>query len=318
MDVLIFVGGIIVLTLGADSFLRGIVGFRRGSSEAILALAGFSAVAFGTSLPDMVVNLDATQRNHASFALGNILGSSVNNIGLILAASALIAPLALRPKIYRALIPMAVFAALLVWLLAFNDHLLNKRDGIVLLAAGVIAYFISLVRAARAEPEVQKQFADAIPTHPALGRNILRAIIGMVALFFGARWCVQSAVNLSMAYKWNGYLVGLTLLAIGTSIPQLVGAMVAAKFNRGDLVVTGVLGSTVLNLLVLLGIVAIMRPVIVPPSALSLELPAVIAFLAILYPMMRGDSVVSRKEGGILLGAYVFFLAFQGWLVLNG
>lgn len=301
-----FVAGLVLLALGGDSIVKGASGLaqRFGASPFI---AGLLLVAFGTSLPELAVNARAVWVGSQSLALGNAVGSNIANIGLTLGAAALAAPLVLRRR---------AVGPLLVWLLAMTavtigfglDGVLSRSEGLLLLAGFVVMLVFLLLRGKREPAELQADIARFAETKPGLGLNLSRVAIAIVAMYFGAKWLVQSAPVVGLGLGMGPLVTGLLPVAIGTALPEMAAAVVAARRGQGDMVAGHVLGSSLFNLLVVLGGMAAFRPLPLPASFVQFELPAAFAFALVLFPMMRSQLEVSRREGAVLL------LAFGAWL----
>ena len=304
-----FVLGLLLLALGGDSIVKAASGLaqRFGASPFV---AGLLLVAFGTSLPELAVNARAFAVGSQELALGNAVGSNIVNLGLTLGAAALAAPLLVRA---RALAPLLLFvAAATLLVIGFGmDGVIGRLDGIVMLAGFAAVLALLLRRARHEDVQVQETLAQYAQTRTALGLNLLRLAIAIVLLYYGARWVVQAAPLLGAGWGLSPLLTGLLPVAIGTALPEVAAAVMAARRGQGDVVVGHVIGSSLFNLLVIVGGMAVLRPLPLPASFVRLELPAAIAFAVVLYPMLRGDLRLSRGEGAVLL------LAFAGWVVLE-
>lgn len=307
-----FVAGLVLLALGGDSIVKGASGLaqRFGASPFI---AGLLLVAFGTSLPELAVNARAVWVGGQSLALGNAVGSNIANIGLTLGAAALAAPLVLRSR---------AVGPLLAWLLAMTlvtigfglDGVLSRNEGLLLLAGFVVMLAFLLVRGRREPVELQADIAGFAETRAGLGLNLSRVAIAIVAMYFGAKWLVQSAPIVGVGLGMGPLVTGLLPVAIGTALPEMAAAVVAARRGQGDMVAGHVLGSSLFNLLAVLGGMAAFRPLPLPTSFVRFELPAAFALALVLLPMVRSELRVSRHEGAVLLLA---FFAWLGWELLH-
>ncbi len=304
-----FVLGLVLLALGGDSIVKAASGLaqRFGASPFV---AGLLLVAFGTSLPELVVNARAFASGAEDLALGNAVGSNIANVGLTLGLAALAAPLLVRARVLSPL--LVLLAVVSMALIVFGlDGVIARWEGALLLL-GFVGVLTFLLRAARREAgPVREAIASYAMTRTGLFLNVLRVVIAGVALYYGARWIVDAAPVLGAGLGWSPLLVGLLPVAIGTALPEVAAAIAAARRGQGDMVLGHVIGSSLFNLLVVVGGMAALRPLALPESFVKLELPAAIAFVLVLYPMLRGDLTLSRREGGILL------LGFVGWVVLE-
>jgi cation:H+ antiporter len=304
-----FVAGLVLLALGGDSIVKGASGLaqRFGASPFI---AGLLLVAFGTSLPELAVNARAVWVGSQSLALGNAVGSNIANIGLTLGAAALAAPLVLRSR---------AIGPLLVWLLAMTaatigfglDGVLSRGDGLLLLAGFVVMLAFLLLRGKREPAELQADIARFAETKSGLGLNLSRVVIAIVAMYFGAKWLVQSAPIVGLGLGMGPLVTGLLPVAICTALPEMAAAVVAARRGQGDMVAGHVLGSSLFNLLVVLGGMAAFRPTPLPASFVHFELPAAFALALVLLPMTRSELRISRNEGLVLLLAFAAWLAWE-------
>jgi cation:H+ antiporter len=273
-------------------------------------VAGLLLVAFGTSIPELAVNLRAVWEGQTHLALGNAVGSNVTNLGLTLGLAACFAPLLVRMRLLSNLLVLLTLSTLAVIFFGL-DGVLSRIEGIVLLLVfvGVIAFL--LTRSGRETLEVRENVAAFAETRSVLWMNLLRFAVAAALLYFGARFVVQSAPMIGASWGWSPLLVGLLPVAIGTALPEVAAAIAAARRGQGDMVVGHVIGSSLFNLLVVIGGMAALRPLPLPASFVKLELPAAIAFALVLYPMLRGDLRISKTEGTIL------FVAFLGWVALE-
>ena len=301
--------GLLLLALGGDSIVKGASGLAQkfGASPFI---AGLLLVAFGTSIPELFVNARAYAVGAQDLALGNAVGSNIVNFGLPLGLAALAAPLLIRMRLLSPMLVALVVATLAVILFGL-DGVISQLEGIVLLLAFVAMLVFMLVRSGRESLEVRESVAAYADTRSVLWLNLLRFAIAVALLYFGAKFVVSSAPILGASWGLSPLLVGLLPVAIGTALPEVAAAIAAARRGQGDMVAGHVIGSSLFNLLVVVGGMAALRPLPLPASFVKLELPAAIVFALMLYPMLRGDLRISKAEGGVL------FVAFLGWVVLE-
>ena len=304
-----FALGLVLLALGGDSIVKGASGLAQ-KLGATPFVAGLLLVAFGTSLPELFVNARAYLVGAQDLALGNAVGSNIVNFGLTLGLAAIAAPLLVRMRLLSPLLVLLAVASLA--LIVFGlDGVVSRIEGIVLLLAFVAVLGFMLARSGREPAEVRESVAAYAATRSVLWMNLLRFAVAAALLYFGAKFVVQSAPLIGAAWGWSPLLVGLLPVAIGTALPEAAAAVAAARRGQGDMVVGHVIGSSLFNLLVVVGGMAALRPLPLPASFVRLELPAAIAFVLVLYPMLRGDLRISKTEGTIL------FVAFLGWVALE-
>lgn len=307
-----FALGLLLLTLGGDSLIKGASGLAQRLGLSPFA-SGLLLVAFGTSLPELAVNARAVFTGEGELALGNAVGSNLVNLGLTLGVAALAAPLLLSMRLLAANVVVVIAASLLVLLFAL-DGALARWEGAVLLLGFAAFLVFAFVRGRREDAPVQQQLADFATTRDGLGLNLLRFAVAVLALYYGARYVVAAAPLLGAALGFGPLLSGLTLVAIGTALPEIAAAIAAARRGQGNVVAGHTLGASVFNLLLIVGGMAALQPLALPESFLRLELPAAIAFALALYPMLRGDMTISRRDGAILVALFAAWLAFELFL----
>lgn len=305
----LFLLGLALLALGGDSIVKGASGLGRHFGLTPFA-TGLLLVAFGTSIPELAVNARAVWMDQQALALGNAVGSNLANFGLTLGIAACIAPLAIR---WRALSPL-LLCFLLVCALVVGlgwDGVLNRIEGLVLLAAFVAVLAFAFARSRAETPELRAELEAYEATRGGLVQNLLRVGIAAVVLYFGAKFVVGAAGEVGLGLGLSPLLTGLLPVAIGTALPELAAAVVAARRGQGDVVAGHVIGSSLFNLTVVVGGMAMFRPVPLPDSFLWLEVPAAAAFGLALYPMLKGDLRIGRGEGAILVLAFVAWFGFE-------
>lgn len=302
--------GLLFLALGGDSLVKGAAGLggRLGISRFAI---GLCLVAVATSLPELAVNARAVLAGDRALALGNAVGSNIANIGLSLGLAALAAPLVLR---WRALSPL--LAVLLLSTVAVAglslDGGLSRVEGAVLLLVFVAVVVYAALRADDESPEVRAEVDAFAMTRGGLGLDLVRVLVAAVLLWFGAGWIVDAMPVIGAALGMDSLVAGLVLVAVATALPEAAAAIAAARRGQGDIVAGHVIGSSLFNLLVVLGgMAALGGTVPVPASFVRLELPVAFLFALLLVPLLRGNTTVSRGEGGLLLAA------FAAWLVLE-
>lgn len=325
--ILLFVAGLGLLIVGAELLVRG--ASRLAAALGIPPLViGLTVVAFGTSAPELAVSIGSafSGGNAADIALGNVLGSNTANILLILGLSAVIAPLVVSRALVRRDVPIMIGVTLLLLLLAL-DGKIGRVDGL-LLAAGAITYTVLTIRKGRAEVKAAPPDPTPAPrSRGAAGIAIDGAMVvgGLAMLVLGADWFVTAAVSTARVLGVSELVIGLTVVALGTSLPELVTSVLAALRGHRDLAVGNVIGSNLFNILVVLGITATVSPegIRVPPAALRFDLPVVIGASIACLPIFFTGWRISRIEGAIFLGGYgayvaVLFLAAAGHPALAG
>lgn len=301
---LLGVGG---LFIGAEALVRGSSGLalRLGISPLIV---GLTVVALGTSSPELFVSVKAALDGNGEISLGNVVGSNICNIGLILGVAALLRPLVIHAQVVRREVPILVAASLLLWLLLAGG--VSRIDGLILFGS-LIAYLGFSYIAARSEqkPDVAAEFGGAFP-RPAgsVLRDLAFIIGGFILLTVGAKLFLDGAVDVAERFGVSHVVIGLTVVAIGTSLPELATSAVAALKKEGDIAVGNAIGSSIFNILCILGIAALVRPIWGTVSVV--DLAVMTASAVIIYPMMRTRMRLDRWEGGTLLGLYVLYIFY--------
>ena len=301
--------GFILLVAGAETLVRGSanIALRAGISPLIV---GLTIVAFGTSAPELAVSVRSITSDLSGLALGNVIGSNIANIGLILGITALINPLRITRQLLRNQIPQMIAASLLLWILLL-DNALEFFDGIVLTTA-LLAFLVYNFRQANAETQDQ-DIPIAAPDFSLIARgmafDVVLVIVGMVLLVYGSNIFVSNAITIARAVGVSEAVIGLTLVAIGTSMPELATCSIAAFRKQTDIALGNIIGSNLFNILGILGITSLIAPIngdqISQQDFIFLAL-----FALILYPMARSGMNINRTEGAFLLSGYLVFLVF--------
>lgn len=302
--------GLVLLALGGDSLVKGASGLAQRLGIPRFTI-GLGLVAVATSLPELAVNARAVAAGDRALALGNAVGSNIVNIGLTLGLAALAAPLVLRWRALSPLLAVLLLATLAVAGLSL-DGSLSRIEGVALLLVFAAVVAFTAMRASDESPEVRAELDAFTETRTGLGLNLARVVIAAVLLWFGAGWIVQQVPVIGHALGMDSLVAGLVLVAVGTALPEAAAAVAGARRGQGDIVAGHVIGSSLVNLLVVLGgMAAIGGAVPVPASFVRLELPVAFLFALLLVPLLRGSTTVSRGEGGLLLAA------LAAWLVLE-
>ena len=316
-QVLMFALGLTVLVVGADVLVRG--ASRLAVSFGVSPLVvGLTVVAFGTSAPEMAVSVGSALAGSPDLALGNVVGSNICNVLLILGISALITPLLVDEQIIRQEIPIMIGVSALLVVMALDGHL-GLVESIVLFAL-VIAYTVFLiVQSRRASKAVQEEFGTDLPTsawdrHWAVQVGLIAT--GLVMLIVGADWLVEAAVAFARAFGVSDLVVGLTVVAVGTSMPEIATSIVAAMRGQRDIAGGNVGGSNIFNILAVLGASGIASGTGLPVSeaARNFDLWVMLAVAFACLPIMITGREIARWEGGVFLAYYA---AYTAWLVLQ-
>lgn len=306
--ILYLVGGLIMLFIGAEGLIRGSsnLAIKIGITPLVV---GLTVVAFGTSTPELVVSLKAALLGNSSISLGNVVGSNIANIALILGVAALIKPLDVHAKVIMREIPIMIGISLLLLLLLLDGEL-GFIDGLVFVS-GIITYTFVNVWMARKEksPEVVKEFKEGLKSKLGIPVSIVLMIAGLGLLILGANLFVQSAVAIAKMFNVSDAIIGLTIVAIGTSLPELITSIVAAYKKESDIAIGNVVGSNIFNILGILGITALIIPI--SSAGISyIDLGVMLFTAIILFPLSRTGFSISRAEGVLLLAGYAGYIYY--------
>jgi len=317
--VVTFLAGLALLVAGAELLVRGAAGLavRAGLSAVVI---GLTVVAFGTAAPELAVGTSDAFRGEGNLAVGNVVGSNIANVLLILGLAALVGGgLMVHERLVRLDVPLMVGASLLVTLLALDGSLSTIEGGLLL--GLIVAYVAWTVRAARREsPDVVAENEDAIDTEALAATPLVLQLGfilgGLVGLVVGARWLVSAATTVATDLGASELVIGLTVVAIGTSMPELATSLVAVVRGQRDIAVGNVVGSNLFNLLCVLGAAALAAPggIRVAEAAQTFDLPVMTAVAVACLPVFFDGYVLRRWEGAVFLAYYV---AYLGYLVLD-
>ncbi|MBK9097122.1 MAG: calcium/sodium antiporter [bacterium] len=301
-------GGLIFLFIGAEGLIRGssALALRVGITPLVV---GLTVVAFGTSTPELVVSLKAALIGNSSISLGNVVGSNIANIALILGIAALIRPLDVHANVIRREIPIMIGLSILLIVLLLDGEL-NLIDGIIFVA-GIITYTIVNISMARKEKnaEVEEEFKEGLKTKLGVQVSIIFVIGGLGLMILGANLFVTSAISIAKAIGVSDAIIGLTIVAVGTSLPELITSIVAAFKNESDIAIGNVVGSNIFNILGILGITALVIPL--SSEGISYIDFGVMLFTAlILLPLSKTGFKISRLEGLFLLTGYIVYIYY--------
>ena len=310
-------GGGLLLYFGAEWFVGG-------ASALALALrvpqilVGLTVVAYGTSAPEVIVGVQAASAGHGDVALGNVIGSNIANIGLILGVAALIRPARVDGALRRRELPMLVASTALVPWLLFDGSVSSWEAGGLLLVA--VAYTAWMIRAARTASAVADARVDArtagaaadtagAPNPVGSRRAAATAGVGLVVLLVGGNLFIEGAVSVAHALEMSERLVGLTIVAVGTSLPELVTSVIAARRGHSDLAVGNVVGSNIFNTFLCLGVASLAGSVSAPLGTLGVDLVALVVMTGLAATFVRSERTISRLEGALLVVLYCVFSA---------
>lgn len=314
MDSFFVLGGLAALVVGGDLLVRGAVNVARALRVPPMVI-GLTLVGFGTSAPELVTSLQAALSGSPGLAVGNVVGSNIGNVLLILGIAALVAPIAVDTRALRRDGAVLIGATLLgLW--AMSQGTIARPVGavFVLALAGYVGVTLLLERRrASAAGVVYTAEAALLPSRPSgLWRDGLLTVAGLVMTVLGARFLVQGAVDIASALGVSETVIGLTIVAVGTSMPELVTSVMAVRRGEGEVALGNVIGSNIFNILGILGVTALVLPIEVPPQILNVDAWVMVAATVALLVFATTGARISRREAGALLAAYG---AYMGWLL---
>ncbi len=307
------IGGLALLVWSADRFVDGAAATANHLSVPPL-LIGMVIVGFGTSAPEMVVSAIAASQGNPGLALGNAYGSNIANIALILGVTALVCPIAVQSQVIRKEIPLLI-AVTAIAAYQLIDFRLSRMDAAVLIAvfAVIMGWSIYQGLKGRGDPlgdEMEEELAEKAMS---LGKAVMWIVVGLVVLVGSSRLLVWGAIDIASALGVSDLVIGLTIVAVGTSLPELAASLAAARKNEPDLAIGNVIGSNMFNTLVVVGIAGMIQPLAVAPEVLNRDMLSVGALTLLLFVVaygFKGPGVVNRYEGGLLIACYVGYTAW--------
>ena len=311
-EVLAILIGFGALIWGADRFVDGAAGMARTLNVSPLII-GLVIVGFGTSAPEMLVAGVAGWEGNTGLAIGNSIGSNITNIALVLGVTALLYPLTVHSNLLKREFP-ALFLIMAFVLVLFIDGELNTIDGVALLIGmvGFICWMVYLGKKTPSDDPIEQEFEEEIPAQLPIGKAIFLIVVGLVVLLIGARAVVWGSVSIAQAFGISDLIIGLTIVAIGTSLPELATTIISAKKGEDDIAIGNIIGSNMFNLLGVLGIPAVIHPTAFDSDVLTRDIPIMIALTVALYLMAKGRNgkhgEISRYEGAGLATVYFSYL----------
>jgi cation:H+ antiporter len=306
--------GLIALYFGAEALVKGGAGLalRLGLTPLVI---GLTVIAFGTSSPEMVVSVQAARAGNGAISIGNVIGSNICNIALILGLCALISPLKADLQVIRREVPIMIGVTVVALLVLLDGHIARWEGG--LLFASLIGYTVVTVRQARASAaaaaEAEAGFAEELGQGKplGLGLSVLAVVGGLVVLVIGSHLFVEGAITLATRWGMSQMAIGLTIVAVGTSLPELATSLLAAIKRQGDVAIGNIVGSNIFNVLGILGVAAMVHPLTAPELSWT-DLGVMLVVSVALLPVVRSGGRISRGEGAALLAVYI---GYTLWLL---
>jgi cation:H+ antiporter len=316
---ILFLVGLVLLLAGAEVLLRGATRLAAALGISPLVI-GLTVVAFGTSSPELAVTLQSTWAGQSDIALGNVVGSNICNVLLIMGLCAMCAPLVVSLKLIRLDVPLMIGLSFLMLFMGLDGQI-SQFEGAILFM-GIIIYTAWSIHQSRKESrKVKAEYAQEYGPEPdqssrqMVGYFVL-VVLGLFLLTIGANWLVDGATTLARALGVSELIIGLTIISVGTSLPEIAASVVASLRGERDIAVGNVIGSNIFNILSVLGLTSLLSPggVTVPPVALQFDIPVMIAVAVACLPIFLNGHKIARWEGGLLFG---YYLAYTSYLILK-
>jgi cation:H+ antiporter len=303
-------GGFLLLVWGADRLVAGASALARNLGVAPLII-GLTIIAFGTSAPELVVSAVAAYRGNPALAVGNAIGSNIANIGLILGLTAVVYPLRVESETLRREYPVLTLIMVASLIMA-ADLMFNRTEGWLLLAGliALVIWMISYSLQRGPDDPLAAEFAAEIPKDISTGYAVLWMVVGLVILPLSSRFLVEGAIFIARSLEVSDAVIGLTIVALGTSLPELAAALTSALRHEDDLAIGNVIGSNMFNILGVLGLAAVIKPVEVELLMLKQDFPVMFLFTVLLFFMaygLHGPGRISRRSGMLLIALYVAY-----------
>jgi cation:H+ antiporter len=309
VDYLLLLGGFVTLLVGGEALVRGAVGLALKFKISTLVI-GMTVVSFGTSAPELLVSLEAALSNHPDVAVGAVIGSNISNLALVLGVTVLIFPIVVNKDTIRIDWPVMMVATVLLFLVA-QDLILSQVEGIVFVS---ILFLFSAWLIMNSRKQRKKLFAtgelEDLSGSRSTYKNLLYLLAGFACLYQGAEWLIEGVINLADKYGISEKFISVTVVALGTSLPELIASAMAAIKKETDISIGNLIGSNVFNILAILGITAITKPVPVAASIMDFDIYFMIGISLLVFPLMYFGKSISRIKGAVLVASYIIYIYF--------
>jgi cation:H+ antiporter len=310
MSIFYVIVGLILLVIGGEFLVRSSIGlsFKLHISKMVI---GMTVVSFATSAPELLVSLQAALAGSPAIAINNVIGSNIANIGLVLGITAIIGPIAVSKDFYKFNWPVMMLFSIVLYYFLWNDTVLSQLEGILLLV-GLVVFLFVLIRNARKEEVVSEEIDDALAI-VGYGKIVIWLIIGGVALYFGSDLLVDGAKEIAKSVGVSEGVISITMIAIGTSVPELAASVIAAIKGEKAISLGNLIGSNIFNIASVLGLTALIKEIQIPidePQILARDIFWMLGFSAILIPLVfiKKRFILSRFKGVFLFLAYATFI----------
>ena len=315
LSISMVIGGLLLLAWAAGRLVNGAAALARNLGVAPMII-GLTVVGLGTSAPEIVVSTLAAWQGNAGLAIGNAIGSNIANMSLVVGSAALVAPLVVQSETLRREFPMMMAVMLFALVLMLDGDLVRLDGAFFLLGLAVVMYWLVAVgMASQPDDALAAEFTAEIPRDPSTIKASGWLALSLVVLLVSSQMLVSGAVDIARALGVSDLVIGLTLVAVGTSLPELAATVASAVKREHDIAIGNIIGSTMFNLLAVLGIAAAIQPGAFAADVLTRDYPVMIGLAIILFAMaygFRGPGRINRVEGAVLLAV---FAGYQGWLL---
>ncbi len=308
MDFLLLIVGLVILIASGELLVRGSVAVALNFKISALVI-GVTVVSIGTSAPELLVSIQAVLSNHHDISIGNVVGSNIANLALVLGVTAIIFPVAIKKDSIRIDWPVMMMASVVLYLLMLNKSL-NFTEGLIFVAA-LITYVVWLIRRSRKEGLKKAALTDKYfqkGSYLSMFKNVVFIVLGCIGLVFGADWFVEGAVGIARVLGVSERVIAISLVALGTSLPELVTSGVAAFRKETDIAIGNLIGSCIFNILGILGVTSIIHQISVNEKIIQFDIFWMLGISLLLFPLMLIGRKINRVKGMTLLAAYIIYM----------
>ncbi|MCW8955360.1 MAG: calcium/sodium antiporter [Gammaproteobacteria bacterium] len=318
IDIIAILAGFGLLIWSSDFFVTGASATARNLGVSPLII-GLTIVGFGTSAPEIMVAVFAASGGNPGLAVGNAIGSNITNIVLVLGVTALIVPLSVHSSLLKREYPLLLLATILACLLLAMDNHLGRIDGLIMSVAllGTLYWLVKQAMASRNTDPIIEEFEHEIPHHMPMHKALMLLVAGLLILLASSKLLVWGAVNVAHSLGISDLIIGLTIVAIGTSLPELGASIASVRKNEPDIAMGNIIGSNVFNTLGVLGTTGLIQPSIMDPGVLNRDLPLMFILTIVLFIMafgFRNKHTITRLKGGML---FVVFIGYEALLYFS-
>jgi len=313
MNYILLILGLATLIVGGELLVRGAVGIAKKAQLSTLVI-GMTVISFGTSAPELFVSIDSAMAGNPDIAMGNVVGSNIANIALVLGLTVLILPIAVDRNSKIIDWPV-MFGATLLFVLFSYDLVIEWWEGAILFGILLIFTYLLIRNSRRTSKKAKAAAAEAIEDDEVasvkdkIGISILLTLLGLVGLYFGAGWLIDGAVGIAESFGMEERVIAVTVVAFGTSVPELVTSGVAAFKGETDISVGNLIGSNIFNIMAVIGVTAMVKPISVDEQILNSDMLWMVGISLAILPMMLIGKKIGRLKGTLLLSTYIIYIA---------